>query len=130
MTWLALSVAAMGFLTLSATAHASEPEFSKTFTLCMEKSGGVTSAMLECSDAETELQDVRLNKAFQALMKSTPAKRQTQLRNVQRLWISYRKANCDFYADPDKGTSAVIATASCFLSHTAARAKELEDLAE
>jgi uncharacterized protein YecT (DUF1311 family) len=52
------------------------------------------------------------------------------LRDVQRLWIAYRKANCDFYEDPDKGTSAAIATASCFLTHTAARADELVGLTE
>ncbi len=109
---------------------AGETAHSKDFTACMETSGGVTSVMLECSDQEIARQDVRLNKAFHALMKATPAKRQKQLRDVQRLWIAYRKANCDFYEDPDKGTSAAIATSSCFLSATAARAKELEELAE
>ncbi len=96
----------------------------------MEKSGGVTASMLECADAEIALQDARLNKAYRALLKESSAKRQKQLRDVQRLWIAYRKANCDFYEDPDKGTSAAISASSCYLSLLAARATELENLLE
>jgi uncharacterized protein YecT (DUF1311 family) len=94
----------------------------------MEKSGGVTMEMLECSDKEDSLQDKRLNEAFQALLKETAPKRKQKLRDAQRAWLVFRKVNCEFYADPDGGTSSLIATASCFLSATANRAKELEDL--
>jgi uncharacterized protein YecT (DUF1311 family) len=109
---------------------AEKPEYSAAYLACMEKSGGVTASMLECADAEIALQDARLNKAYRALLKESSAKRQKQLRDVQRLWIAYRKANCDFYEDPDKGTSAAISASSCYLSLLAARATELENLLE
>jgi uncharacterized protein YecT (DUF1311 family) len=77
MNGLSKCLSAIGFFAFAHTAQAAqEPEFSKAYKACMDTSGGVTSAMLECSDAETAFQDVRLNKAFQALMKVTPAKRQ------------------------------------------------------
>lgn len=112
----------------SCSAFAQETNTSKAFEACIEKSGGVTSSMLDCAGAETEIQDKRLNTAYQELLKSITAKRQVQLREAQRRWLAFRKANCDFYADPDGGTSASLAASSCFLTATANRAKELEDL--
>ncbi len=110
---LTISLAAIASLVISACAYAAEKsEYSATYSECMEKSGGVTMSMRECADAEITLQDTRLNKAYRALMKETSAKRQTQLRNVQRMWVSYRKANCDFYDDPDGGTLAGISALS------------------
>jgi uncharacterized protein YecT (DUF1311 family) len=35
---------------------------TKQFGTCMDKSGGVTSEMLDCIGKETKLQDARLNK--------------------------------------------------------------------
>jgi uncharacterized protein YecT (DUF1311 family) len=126
-----IPAAAVALFVISGSAHSAEKsEYSKTYTECMEKSGGVTVNMRECADAEITLQDTRLNKAYRELMKATSAKRQTQLRNVQRMWVAYRKANCDFFDDPDGGTLAGLSALSCFLTHTAARAKELEDLME
>lgn len=108
-------------------AHA-EAELSKAFGACVEKSGGVTSAMLDCADAEFKLQDQRLNKAYRELSSGLNAKRRRDLVEVQRLWIRFRDANCAFYADPEGGTAASLAASSCTLQLTATRAKELEDL--
>jgi uncharacterized protein YecT (DUF1311 family) len=121
----------VGFIALglaSFAAFGQEANTSKAFEACIEKSGGVTSGILDCAGAETEIQDKRLNTAYQELLKSVAAKRQVQLREAQRRWLAFRKANCDFYADPDGGTSSSLATSSCFLTATANRAKELEDL--
>jgi uncharacterized protein YecT (DUF1311 family) len=113
---------------MSFSTSAQEPVLSKIYSACMEKSGGVTSNMLDCADKEIDAQEKRLNTAYQALLKETAAKRKEELRKVQRLWVTFRKANCDFYEDPDRGTSAALATSSCYLTSTANRAKELEDL--
>jgi uncharacterized protein YecT (DUF1311 family) len=115
-------------LLFASPAQAQEAVLSKTFSSCMEKSGGVTSEMLECSNTEMTDQEKRLNTAYQALLKDVKAKRKEELRKVQRLWVSFRKANCDFYHDADGGTLASLSSASCYLSATANRAKELEDL--
>jgi len=99
---------------------------SQTFSSCMEQAGGVTSSMIECMNAETERQDVRLNKAYKDVMAGLAPERKQQLQEAQRLWLKYRKANCDFYYDPDGGTIAGVSANDCFMSATAARAKELE----
>lgn len=121
-----MCVAAMGLVAPSS--HAADVTFSKAFGVCMDRSGGVTSAMLECNDVEMKKQDSRLNKAYKELMgQLTPARRKG-LQDVQRLWLKYREANCSFYEDPDGGTIAAVQASDCFLTATAARAHELEAL--
>ncbi|MFZ2404933.1 MAG: lysozyme inhibitor LprI family protein [Methylobacter sp.] len=105
---------------------AADDGLSQTFSTCMDQAGGVTPSMVECMNAETERQDVRLNKAYKDIMANLSAGRKKQLQEAQRLWIKYRKANCDFYYDPDGGSIARLNANDCFLSATAARAKELE----
>lgn len=107
-----------------------EVELSKEFSVCMEKSGGVTADTLDCIGSETKRQDARLNKAYKEVMGGLSNDRKKQLKTAQRLWIKYRDANCDFYADPDGGTYAQVSANECFLNATAARAKELESFKE
>lgn len=100
--------------------------FSRSFSTCMDKAGGVTQGMVECIDAEVKRQDVRLNKAYKAVMADLSAARRDELQGVQRLWLKFRETNCRFYADPDGGSMARVEANHCFLSMTAARARELE----
>ncbi len=100
--------------------------FSRHFAACMDKAGGVTQSMVECIDAEVKRQDVRLNKAYKAVMADLSSPRKDELQGVQRLWLKFREANCRFYADPDGGSMARVEANHCFLSVTAARARELE----
>ncbi|MBL6986300.1 MAG: DUF1311 domain-containing protein [Methylobacter sp.] len=105
---------------------AADDGLSQTFSTCMDQAGGVTASMIECLGEETERQDVRLNKAYKEVMDGLSPERKKQLQAAQRLWLKYRKANCDFYYDPDGGTIAGVIASDCFMSATAARAKELE----
>ncbi|MBY0611147.1 MAG: lysozyme inhibitor LprI family protein [Beijerinckiaceae bacterium] len=123
-----LLIAMAGLLLGPAMVSAQEPALSKTYSSCMDASGGVTSAMLDCADKELKRQDARLNKAYQELAKAQTPKRRDELKAVQRLWIQFRDANCSFYEDPDRGTSAAIAASGCVLAATAVRAAELESL--
>jgi uncharacterized protein YecT (DUF1311 family) len=96
---------------------------------CLDKAAGVTTEMVNCIGAETEIQDKRLNAAYQkALTTLTPA-RQKELQAVQRLWLQYRDANCKFAFDPDGGTMAHVESTGCFMTMTAERAQELEAVA-
>jgi uncharacterized protein YecT (DUF1311 family) len=99
---------------------------SQIFSACMNQSSGSTLSMIECIEAETGRQDVRLNKAYKDVMGSLTPERKKQLQEAQRLWLKYRKANCDFYYDPEGGSIARVNANDCFMSATAARAKELE----
>jgi uncharacterized protein YecT (DUF1311 family) len=105
---------------------AEDDGLTKQFATCMDKSGGVTSEILDCIGKEAKLQDARLNKAYKELMPTLSAARKKELQEIQRLWIKYRDANSNFYADPDGGTMATVMSNQNFLSATAARAKELE----
>ena len=105
---------------------ADEVEYSKQYDKCMDNSGGVTVEMLDCIAAETKHQDIRLNNAYKNVIGLIPPQRQKQLQETQRAWIKYRDLNCDFYADPNSGTSAILNSNSCFLDTTASRVKELE----
>jgi uncharacterized protein YecT (DUF1311 family) len=96
------------------------------FTQCMESSNGVTINMLECINAETKRQDLRINKVYKIAMDQLSPERKKQLQQAQRAWINYRDANCQFYFDPDGGSLARVSANDCFMSATATRAKELE----
>lgn len=100
--------------------------FTEQFSVCMDKSDGVTFAMLDCIRAETAIQDARLNATYKKLREQLTPARKIELRDVQRIWIQYRDANCSFYYDPDGGSLARIMSNDCVLEETASRAKELE----
>ena len=82
---------------------------------CLDKSGGVTASMLDCNSAEWDREDKRLNKVYGNVMSKLSPDRKKQLQTVQRLWIQYTRANCDFWDDPDSGTAANLAASSCRL---------------
>jgi uncharacterized protein YecT (DUF1311 family) len=120
-----MKIIAFLFILLSNSVFAEK--VNSQFDTCMDKAGGVTVNMLNCIDAETQRQDKKLNTMYQNTMKSLTNKRKEELKKTQQLWIKYRDANCDFYADPDGGTMASILGASCVMDMTTQRAKELED---
>ena len=47
-----------------------EERTSSDYAACMDKSGGVTSAMEDCNSEELDRQDLRLNGAYKKLMDS------------------------------------------------------------
>lgn len=118
------------FVALPLAGWAGDVPLSKAYNQCMEKSDGVTAAMVECITAEYKQQDTRLNQAYKALAKDLSAARKKQLQEVQRAWLKFRDANCAFYDDPDGGTLARVLSNECMMTLTAQRAKELETLAQ
>ncbi|WNL43531.1 lysozyme inhibitor LprI family protein [Halomonas sp. PAMB 3264] len=110
-----------------ALAQESTEGYTREYTDCMEAAGSVTQSMVECISDEVDVQDKRLNDAYRAIRRELPEARQIALRDAQRLWISYRDANCGFYATGE-GTMARLISNDCFLSETAERATELENM--
>lgn len=122
-------LAAITLSCLAAGVCAADAEaLSNQFNACMDKSGGVTSAMLDCIATETQQQEVRLNKAYQAAMGHLNSPRRKQLQKAQRAWLSFRQSNCRFHADPDGGTMAALTSNDCYMLATASRARELEGI--
>ena len=107
---------------------AADSEMTQEYLACMDKSGGVTADMIECTSTEKARQDARLNENYKKLMSKLSAKRKKMLLEAQRAWIKFRNANCNFYFDPEGGTAALLAGTGCLLQVTADRAKELKNL--
>lgn len=123
-------IAGIALCCLAQIVSADDIQYSKQYSDCIDKSEGITFNMLDCTHAETARQDARLNKAYKKVMSQLSPARKKQLQAAQRAWIKYRDESCTFYADPDGGTSATMASNDVFLLFTATRAKELEDLIE
>lgn len=114
---------------ISQLAAAQDIGLTKQFSNCMDKSNGVTTSMIDCMEAESKRQSGRMNRAYKELTDQVSAQRKKQLQLAQDAWVAYRDENCEFYYDPDGGTIAAVNANDCFMSATAARAKELETLA-
>ena len=121
---------AIAITTLSLNAYAAEDGYSATYTTCMDASGGVTMDMLNCMSSEIKQHDSRLNQAYKAAMQALDKGQQTQLRDVQRLWIKFRDADCALLGSLTGGTIDSVNRASCFLDMTKKRADDLARLAE
>lgn len=121
---------AIAITTLSLNAYAAKDGYSATYTTCMDASGGVTMDMLNCMSSEIEQHDSRLNQAYKAAMQALDKGQQTQLRDVQRLWIKFRDADCALLGSLTGGTIDSVNRASCFLDMTKKRADDLAQLAE
>ncbi len=83
--------------------------------------------VIECLKAQTAESDKRLNKAFETAIKASTPKQVEKLREAERLWISFRDADCLFFG-LGEGTVAGVAAAQCLLNLTEARARELEEI--
>jgi uncharacterized protein YecT (DUF1311 family) len=106
-----------------------EESFSPTYQKCMEASGGVTVAMLDCGAAEYRTLDAELNAAYRAASAILTPDQRNLLRNTQRAWLAHRDATCSFMTGlHDRGTMASLSDQSCLLKLTAERTKWLKDL--
>jgi len=122
----ALFLTTLVIVSVPFTTSAQQTGSSKQFSVCMDKSGGITMNMIDCMTEENKLQDARLNKAYKSLIAELPPARKTQLLEAQRAWIKFRDANCDFYYDPDGGSMARVSASDCVMRTTTERVRELE----
>ncbi len=113
-------------LTLAQNGMAKETMLSEQYSECMNQSSGVTVTILDCIATETKKQESFLNKAYKKVMENLSVKRKKQLQNAQRLWVKYREANCNFYADADSGSLTAIVLNECFLTEISLRRKKIE----
>ncbi len=98
---------------------------------CMQDTAGgeTTVGMGGCLDRERDFWDGRLNAAYQQLLsqqRSDPAMLDA-LRGMQRAWISYRDARCDYeYVQWGGGTGGGPAILACLMQATAEQVFVLE----
>ena len=107
---------------------ASEPKYSHNYQQCLDSSGGVTTNIRLCNSKELKYQDKLLNKNYKGAMKRLDKDKQDELKKVQRLWVKYRDARCNFQFGITGGTIDLLNGDSCLVDMTAQRAKELEGI--
>ncbi|WP_153788425.1 lysozyme inhibitor LprI family protein [Pseudomonas sp. EMN2] len=111
--------------TLLAITAAQAEDYSSSYTQCMDKASS-TVAIGACIQAETKLQDERLNRVYKQLMAKLEGQQQKDLREVQRSWIKYRDGNCAFHGKLSDGSLYRIEGAMCVMDMSKDRAAELE----
>ncbi|MNH17983.1 hypothetical protein D3C76_1120010 [compost metagenome] len=100
-------------------------DYTPAYGQCMDKASS-TLAMSACIQAETQVQDQRLNRVYKQLVGKLDAGQQKSLRDVQRKWIAYRDGNCTFHVQASGGTMAQLEGGTCVMDMTRDRAAELE----
>ncbi|MDA7949581.1 MAG: DUF1311 domain-containing protein [Hyphomicrobiaceae bacterium] len=97
---------------------------------CRERPGGDTTyGLVTCAKRELAVWDGLLNAAYKALQPQLDRKQRGELRDVQRLWITWRDRKCGFDRYLYEGGSIVgPLVADCVNAETARRTIELRAL--
>ena len=106
---------------------AQEGRLSKTYDQCIDAAAGVMPEMVQCTMAEYDIQDAKLNQAYRMVMTRSPGARRTALRASQRGWIRTRDAACQrVYDEAGGGQASDSEQPSCLLHRTIERTMWLE----
>lgn len=104
-----------------------EARYTPAYKQCMgggDAAEGITSAMVDCTDAELKIQDAKLNDTYKQVMAQLSPDQQSRLRDRQRAWLRYEHTECT--ADATGGTMDEINQSSCTLKETVKRTMVLE----
>lgn len=91
-------------------------------------SAGGEAAHATCADNEAAAWDLLLNKRWAELAMSMAKDKFDALKSVQKLWLSYRDAKCDYLKKDDESMMGYMNAALCRLDETSRRTLELRDL--
>lgn len=94
-----------------------------------EAAQGVTVAMADCTSAEIDVQDAKLNAAYQQAMRGLEEGPRQKLREAQRAWIKFRDTKCASEANSG-GTVDILNSGGCILDATVRRTIELEAMGD
>jgi len=86
---------------------------------------GVTSDLVDCLESAKDKADAELNSVYKDLRIHLDGSDLKHLIETERIWISYRDANCSAERDLYEGTGAYPAYLACVEAMTRARTKEL-----
>ncbi|MBN9219485.1 MAG: DUF1311 domain-containing protein [Mesorhizobium sp.] len=94
---------------------------------CIDRSAGVTSAMLDCGKTEIDKFDARLNAAYNTLMQREHGPERARLQREQRAWLKrHLRETHRLAADPNNGSAAFLDSQGFELDDLSARTIELE----
>jgi len=101
--------------------------YSKEYHKCISKAVSGLDA-LNCTEKEIRVQDKILNESYKEAMKRIQKFRRVDLRNMQRLWIKYTDAKCDFYYHKESGSGGRNDASNCKLEEITKRGIELDEI--
>ena len=96
--------------------------FAIVYDPCTKRKAQAAHGAAECFRAEQAIWDDLLNENFQKLRDGLDDDQKAKLRDMQRAWIAYRDATCQFYYDKIQGSMATTMVAACLARETARRA--------
>lgn len=89
---------------------------SHEYRECLDKSGGVTASMRNCSSTEFTRLDRELNIAYRDAMARLDPHGKAKLRNAERIWLKVRWQGCERQAaEEEGGTLALLILDSCVI---------------
>ena len=111
------------------TLSAGDIKHSSSYQRCLDNAM-TTYAMVECNNQEWQYQEGLLSRYYKEAMHSLSYNKKIKLRNVERLWIKYRDANCGFFANLTGGSIDRVNASACMADMTAMRVSELKQIVE
>jgi len=122
-----LMFAAAGPVVAAPKSDPVEARYTPAYDKCLaETSGQSTMGMIDCTGAELQIQDARLNTTYRKTMASLNVRQKAKLQAAQRAWVAFRDAECASYEDEDWGTISRINASACVLHMTVQRTMDLE----
>ena len=118
---LVLTFCLLAGLASTSNANPSSEEFCKKAT-----ADGVMPDMIDCTQADLDKEDKRLNAEYKEAMKRLNVAQKKELRSVQRAWIKNRDKACKLEADG--GQAGILNNLGCLLEWTKKRADELAEI--
>lgn len=111
---------------LSAPLAAEDGELAR----CLERSGGVTVAMIDCNAAAAGREDARLNRLWRENSAFVESERGKEIAAAQRHWIAYRDATCRAEGAMHEGSFSGVQLNACLYRLTKAQADWLDTIFE
>ena len=94
---------------------------------CIGQPGSMAeAAAADCYDIEGAVWDRLLNENYQTLLGTLDDEQTKQARAMQRAWLAYRDATCQFYDDKIRGSMSIMMHAACVTRQTARQAMLLD----
>jgi uncharacterized protein YecT (DUF1311 family) len=102
---------------------------SSNYDRCMDRSGGITSNMLDCIGAENKRLDIALDKTYRDIYQNLLPNSRRVLERDQKAWKEKTRRRCE--RDPDMamfdgGSYTTVIYSECFRGQTAARIEWLK----
>lgn len=106
---------------------ASHAAADTAYDRCIAASAGVMPAIKACDAKQKESGDGKLNQSYLRVLHTLKPRDQTAFRAVERAWISFRDAECDFrYTAEGGGQDAALVASQCEAELTADRIRQLD----